>query len=77
MHINQNIVYYFDLVIDKVPSGGLIIADNVLWSGHVLEPNPDEDTKGLMRYVQKIRDDDRVFQVLLPIRDGLMLARKK
>ncbi len=68
---------YFDLVIDKVPSGGLIIADNVLWSGHVLEPNPDEDTKGLMRYVQKIRDDDRVFQVLLPIRDGLMLARKK
>ncbi len=68
---------YFDLVIDKVSTGGLIVADNVLWSGHVLESNPDEDTRGLMNYVQKIRDDKRVFQVLLPVRDGLMLARKK
>jgi len=68
---------YFDLVIDKVPSGGLIIADNVLWSGRVLEPDEDEDARGLINYVQKIREDKRVFQVLLPVRDGLMLAWKK
>ncbi len=67
---------YFDLVIDKVSSGGFIIADNVLWSGRVLDADKDENAKALHEYNQKILDDERVENILLPIRDGLMVARK-
>jgi len=68
---------YFDLVFDKVSPGGFIIADNVLWSGRVLEAEKDENTQALHDYNQKVLADDRVENVLLPIRDGLMVARKK
>ena len=70
---------YYDLVFDKVRKGGFIIADNVLWSGKILdEPNKmDADTKAIVAYSKKIHDDDRVEHVLFPIRDGLMIARKK
>lgn len=68
---------YFDLVIDKVPSGGFIIADNVLWSGKVLDAEKDENTQALHDYNQKILADERVDNILLPIRDGLMVARKR
>lgn len=68
---------YFDLVIDKVPRGGLILADNVLWSGKVLQPKPDPDTKALMDFNEKVKNDDRVEIILLPIRDGIMMMRKK
>ncbi|HQX56899.1 MAG TPA: O-methyltransferase [Pyrinomonadaceae bacterium] len=68
---------YFDLVIDKVRPGGFIIADNVLWSGKVLDSEMDENTRALDEYNQKILADERVENVLLPIRDGLMVARKR
>ncbi|MBL4594003.1 MAG: O-methyltransferase [Flavobacteriales bacterium] len=70
---------YFDLVFDKVKTGGYIIADNVLWSGKIIEPseNLDADTLSLIAYSEKINNDDRVQNVLFPIRDGLMIARKK
>jgi len=68
---------YFDLVFDKVRLGGYIIADNVLWSGRVLESEKDENTQALHDYNQKILADDRVENILLPVRDGLMIARKK
>lgn len=68
---------YYDLVFDKVRTGGFIIADNVLWSGKVLDDEKDENTQALHKYNQKILADDRVENILLPIRDGLMAARKK
>ena len=69
---------YFDLVIDKVSKGGYIIADNVLWSGKVVESveEKDEDTKALVSYCDKIHNDPRVENALFPIRDGLLIARK-
>lgn len=69
---------YFDLVIDKVRPGGCIIADNVLWSGKVIhdKENQDEDTTALVAYNQKVQTDPRVENVLMPVRDGLMIARK-
>ncbi len=70
---------YFDLVIDKLNSGGLIISDNVLWSGKVLTKAAvnDEDTKALQYYNTMINEDSRVEVVLLPLRDGLSICRKK
>lgn len=71
---------YYDMVIDRVVPGGYIIADNVLWSGKVLEKyrkKLDEDTAALLAFNKKVQDDERVENILLPIRDGLMVARKK
>lgn len=67
---------YFDLVFDRVRSGGFIIADNVLWSGKVLEAASDKDTEALKAFNDKIQADARVENVLLPVRDGLMVVRK-
>ncbi len=67
---------YFDLVIDKVSAGGYILADNVLWSGKVLDPKPDKDTRAIMSFNRKVQDDKRVENVLMPIRDGIMVMRK-
>ncbi len=72
----KNYSTYFDLVIDKVNKGGLLIADNVLWSGKVLEAKKDEDTQLIHSFNEKIKADSRVTNVLLPIRDGLMLMRR-
>ncbi|MFN5784349.1 MAG: O-methyltransferase [Flavobacteriia bacterium] len=74
----KNYCNYYDLVFDKVKTGGYIIADNVLWSGKVLEDYEalDRETKILMDYNNKVHNDVRVQEVLLPIRDGLMIARK-
>jgi predicted O-methyltransferase YrrM len=70
---------YFKAVIDKMNPGGVILSDNVLWSGKVTEdPNPkDEDTKALIAYNQMMNEDPRIETVLLPIRDGLTLSRVK
>jgi len=70
---------YYDIVFDKVKPGGYIIADNVLWSGKVAngDKNLDADTQALIAYSEKIHNDKRVQNVLFPIRDGLMIARKK
>lgn len=70
---------YFDLIIDKVPIGGIILADNVLWSGKILVEEGqkiDKDTKAILDFNQKIQDDPRVENILLPIRDGVLMARK-
>jgi caffeoyl-CoA O-methyltransferase len=67
---------YYDLVIDKVRSGGLIMADNILWSGKVVEEKKDLDTQILDGFNKKIMNDPRVENVLLPLRDGIMMAYK-
>jgi len=71
-----NYANYFDLVIDKVRAGGFILADNVFWSGKVLDERPDADTRAIISFNQKIHNDKRVENVLLPIRDGIMMIRK-
>jgi predicted O-methyltransferase YrrM len=74
-----NYTNYYDLVIDKVPSGGIILADNVLWSGKILiSPGQkiDKDTQAILDFNAKVQTDSRVENVLLPIRDGVMMARK-
>ena len=73
----QNYAHYFDLVIEKMNRGGLILSDNVLWSGKVVEEvkHNDKHTQALMAYNKKIKDDPRVETVLLPIRDGITLSR--
>ena len=68
---------YYNLVFEKVCPGGLIIADNVLWSGKVLLDEKDENTQALHDYNRMALADERVSNVLLPIRDGLMIARKE
>lgn len=67
---------YYDLVIDQVRPGGVILADNVLWSGKVLLEKPDKDTVTILEFNRKIQQDNRVENVLLPIRDGIMMIRK-
>ena len=75
----QNYAHYFDLVIEKMNRGSIILSDNVLWSGKVVEEvkHNDKHTQALMAYNQKIKDDPRVETVLLPIRDGITLSRVK
>ncbi len=73
MHYPQ----YYDLIIDRVNPGGYILADNVLWDGKVIRTEKDRDTEILDFFNKKIHQDSRVENILLPIRDGLMLARKK
>ncbi len=74
----RNYALYFDLVINKVRPGGLIIADNVLWSGKVLddENKMDKDTQAIHDFNKKINADARVSNLLLPVRDGLMVMIK-
>ena len=73
----ENYSRYFDLIIEKMNPGGIILSDNVLWSGKVLKeakPN-DKSTIALKAYNKKLKEDKRVETVLLPIRDGLTLCR--
>ena len=75
----SNYLNYYKMIIDKVPSGGFILIDNVLWSGKVIEevdPN-DVDTNVLLELNKFVHEDERVQEVLLPIRDGLTIIRKK
>lgn len=72
----ENYGRYFDLVIDRVNLNGFILADNVLWSGKVLMQKPDKDTRAIIEFNEKIQRDPRVENVLLPIRDGIMMMRK-
>lgn len=75
----SNYMNYFHLIVDKMNSGGIILSDNVLWSGKVVEElDPkDKDTKVLLEYNQLLNTDDRIETVLLPIRDGLTISRVK
>ncbi|MBN2746917.1 MAG: O-methyltransferase [Bacteroidales bacterium] len=75
----ENYLTYYQMVINILQSGGIIVADNVLWSGKVLtEPqSKDKETKGLQDFNQFVQSDSRVTNLLIPIRDGLMMIRKK
>jgi predicted O-methyltransferase YrrM len=75
----SNYINYFNLIIDKMNSGGVILSDNVLWSGKVVEKLDvkDKDTKVLLVYNRLLNTDDRIETVLLPIRDGLTISRVK
>lgn len=72
----ENYARYYDLVINRVPLGGYILADNVLWSGKVLDEKTDKDTKAIQEFNLKIQEDPRVENVLLPVRDGILIMRK-
>ncbi len=73
----ENYSRYFDLVIDQTKPGGFIIADNVLWSGKIVDASKnDKDTIALREFNDKVHKDERVQDVLFPIRDGLMILRK-
>jgi caffeoyl-CoA O-methyltransferase len=73
----KNNFNYFQLVIDRVRSGGLIIIDNVLWKGKVYGPENDADTKLIRELNDQITVNSKVEKMILPIRDGLLVIRKK
>lgn len=75
----QNYINYYHLVIDQLKSGAYILIDNVLWSGKVYQQSdkPDKDTRILREFNDLLVNDERVETILLPIRDGIMLTRKK
>jgi len=89
LNINFDLVYldadktnyssYFDLIFNKLNPGGVIIADNVLWYGKVATQaaKNDKDTQCIQEFNRKVHNDSRVENILLPIRDGLMVLRKK
>ncbi len=67
---------YYDACWDLLPQGGLVVADNTLWSGRVVAPQDDED-RAIARFNARVHGDPRVEHVLLSVRDGIMLARKR
>ncbi|MBC7488275.1 MAG: O-methyltransferase [Cytophagaceae bacterium] len=74
----KNYALYYDLVIDRIPSGGVILADNVLWSGKVYDQSlQDKDTANMRLFNEKVAQDQRVEKIILPIRDGVFMIRKK
>ena len=73
----ENYSSYYDLVIDRLPAGGIILADNVLWSGKVVQPKPDKDTQAILDFNTKVQQDSRVENILLSLRDGVMMVRKR
>lgn len=77
-HKSEYIAYY-DLIFEKLRSGGFILADNVLWNGKVVETQtkPDEQTQGIMAFNTYVQQDERVENLILPLRDGLSIIRKK
>lgn len=69
---------YYRLVFDKVPLGGFILADNILWNGKVVDPEAaeEEQTRGILQFNDMVQNDPRVRNVILPVRDGIMLVQK-
>ena len=73
----ENYINYFELVIDKINSGGVLISDNVLWSGKVIENKKNDLTTGkLVEFNNLINNDKRIETVIFPVRDGLSISRK-
>ncbi|MDR3250670.1 MAG: O-methyltransferase [Tannerella sp.] len=71
---------YYDLVFPRLESGAVILADNTLWSGKVVEEHEvrsDKQTRGISDFNEKIKNDDRIEKVIVPVRDGLTIIRKK
>ena len=73
----ENYINYFEMIVPRMNKGGIILSDNVLWSGKVLEPlqKNDSSTEILIKYNELLKNDPRVETVLLPIRDGLTVSR--
>lgn len=72
----ESYVDYYEAIFPRLPSGGLLVADNTLWSGDVLDPQR-ASARAIDAFNRRIREDDRVEHVLVPLRDGVMLARKR
>lgn len=74
----ENYINYYNMILPKIRKGGLIIADNVLWGGKVVQPvrKGDKDTIAILSFNKMVQDDPRVENVLLPFRDGVMMIRK-
>ena len=72
----QHNQHYYDLVIDRMPTGGVILIDNVLWKGKVLAPAGDKQTAAILKLNEYIAADQRVEKIILPVRDGLFFIRK-
>lgn len=75
----ENYVNYFEMVFPKVSPGGYILADNTLWYGRVLQPDAetDRETAGIVRFNKFVQQHNGIEHVLLPVRDGIMMVRKK
>ncbi len=73
----ENYPLYYDMLIEKLTPGGVLLADNVFWDGKVLEPVTDEETAGIVEFCRKAKSDPRVETTIIPVRDGLMMIRKK
>jgi caffeoyl-CoA O-methyltransferase len=73
----EGYVDYYEAALPMLADGGLIVADNVLWSGRVAEDDPDERTRTIMAFNDHVRNDDRVVAVMLTVRDGMTLIRKR
>ena len=72
-----NYLNYYKLIIDRLSPGGIVIADNALWDGKILDPSPrSKDTHGIMEFNDFVQHDERVENVLLTVRDGMMMVRK-
>ena len=78
MPIKPQYISYYNAVFDKLRVGGVILADNVLWGGKVLNENkyPDRETKGILDFNTFVSEDARVEKVMIPLRDGLFMIRK-
>lgn len=73
----KNNATYYQMIFDRVRPGGLIITDNVLWSGKVLSAEADKDTSEISKFNTMVNNDHRVEKLILPVRDGLLVVRKK
>ncbi len=73
----KNNLHYFELVLGKMPSGGVILIDNVLWKGRVFDEEPDRQTRQILELNETLATDPRVEKLILPVRDGLYILRKK
>lgn len=74
----ENYLTYYQMLIGELPQGAVVLADNVLWYGKVLDAiHADEETKGILRFNEFVLQDERVENMIVPIRDGLMIVRKK
>jgi caffeoyl-CoA O-methyltransferase len=73
----ENYVNYYEAALPLLADGGLLIADNVLWSGRVVEDDGDESTRAIKGFNEHVRADDRVVSVMLTVRDGMTLVRKR
>ena len=75
----ENYIDFFNIIINKLNSGGVLLSDNVLWNGKVLDQTSqtDEATKSLIAYNKLLNEDERIESIILPIRDGLTISRRK